>query len=77
MMLMQIMETICLIHLISVSSLTGIKNGVRNDDSFNRIYYFDLNASDQKVLTCLITLEVYADDDRVGVIDFSSLQLER
>ena len=62
---------------ISVSSLTGIKNGVRNDDSFNRIYYFDLNASDPEGFDVSYLVGSIHDNDRVGVIDFSSLQLEK
>ena len=62
---------------ISVSSLTGIKNGVRNDDSFNRIYYFDLSASDPEGFDVSYLLGSRHDNNLSGVIDFSSLQLEK
>ena len=62
---------------ISVSTLTGIKNGVRNDDSFNRIYYFDLSASDPEGFDVSYLLGSRHDNNLPGVIDFSSLQLEK
>ena len=62
---------------ISVSSLIGIKNGVRNDDSFNRIYYFDLSASDPEGFDVSYLLGSKHDDGTPHVIDFSSLELEK
>ena len=62
---------------ISVSTLTGIKNGVRNDDSFNRIYYFDLSASDPEGFDVSYLLGSKHDDGTANVIDFSSLELEK
>lgn len=62
---------------ISVSTLTGIKNGVRNDDSFNRIYYFDLSAGDPEGFDVSYLLGSKHDDGTANVIDFSSLQLEK
>jgi len=62
---------------ISVSTLTGIKNGVRNDDSFNRIYYFDLSASDPEGFDVSYLLGSKHDDGDTNVIDFSSLELEK
>ena len=62
---------------ISVSTLTGIKNGVRNDDSFNRIYYFDLSASDPEGFDVSYLLGSKHDPGDTNVIDFSSLELEK
>ena len=62
---------------ISVSTLTGIKSGVRNDDSFNRIYYFDLSASDPEGFDVSYLLGSKHDDGTANVIDFSSLELEK
>ena len=62
---------------ISVSTLTGIKNGARNDDSFNRIYYFDLSASDPEGFDVSYLLGSKHYDGVPGVIDFSFLELEK
>lgn len=62
---------------ISVSTLTGIKSGVRNDDSFNRIYYFDLSASDPEGFDVSYLLGSKHDPGDTNVIDFSSLELEK
>ena len=56
---------------ISTSSITGIKNGVRNDDSFNRIYYFDLSANDPEVFDVSYIVASIHDNEEIGTIDFS------
>lgn len=65
---------------ISTSTLTGIKNGVRNDDSFNRVYYFDLNASDSEGFDVSYLMATIHDDiphsNNANVIDFSKITLE-
>ena len=65
---------------ISTSTLTGIKNGVRNDDSFNRVYYFDLSASDPENFDVSYLMATIHDDipsDNVNIIDFSKITLEK
>lgn len=63
---------------ISMSSITGIKNGVRNDDSFNRIYYFDLSANDPEGFdVSYLVASIHDGTGNDGGIDFSSIELER
>ena len=56
---------------ISISRITGIKNGIRNDDSFNRIFYFDLSASDPEGFDVSYMVASIHDDGDTDTIDFS------
>ena len=61
---------------ISTSDIIGLKNGHRNDDSFNRIYYFDLNAIDPEGLDVSFLLTSVHNKNSEGVNDFSLIKLE-
>ena len=60
---------------VSSSKIIGLKNGVINDDSYNRVYYFDLSAVDPEQFDVSYLLATKHDDNTSNVTDFSDIKL--
>lgn len=60
---------------VSSSKIIGLKNGVINDDSYNRVYYFDLSAVDPEQFDVSYLLATKHYDVTDNVTDFSDIKL--
>tara|TARA_B110000483_G_scaffold243658_1_gene334952 strand:- start:51 stop:4019 length:3969 start_codon:yes stop_codon:yes gene_type:complete len=60
---------------VSSSNIIGLKNRVINDDSYNRVYYFDLSAVDPEQFDVSYLLATKHHDVIDNVTDFSDIKL--